>query len=58
MRVGGDDGELRPWHYIYVYSIAPSTLTAHTGRVEVEGVQDLLVNAVGALLFKIVAGPN
>jgi len=21
MRVGGDDGELRPWHYIYVYSI-------------------------------------
>ena len=20
-RVGGDDGELRPWHYIYVYSI-------------------------------------
>ena len=22
VRVGGDDGELRPWHYIYVYSIA------------------------------------
>ena len=21
MRVGGDDEELRPWHYIYVYSI-------------------------------------
>jgi len=21
MRVGGDDGELRPWYYIYVYSI-------------------------------------
>ena len=21
MRVGGDDGEHRPWHYIYVYSI-------------------------------------
>ena len=21
MRAGGDDGELRPWHYIYVYSI-------------------------------------
>jgi len=21
MRVGGDDGKLRPWHYIYVYSI-------------------------------------
>ena len=21
MRVGGDDGELRPWRYIYVYSI-------------------------------------
>ena len=21
MRVGGDDGELRPWHHIYVYSI-------------------------------------
>ena len=21
MRVGGDDGELRPWHYIYVYGI-------------------------------------
>ena len=21
MRVGGDDGELRPWHYAYVYSI-------------------------------------
>ena len=21
MRVGGDDGELRLWHYIYVYSI-------------------------------------
>ena len=21
MRVGGDDGELRPWHYTYVYSI-------------------------------------
>jgi len=21
VRVGGDDGELRPWHYIYVYSI-------------------------------------
>ena len=21
MRVGGDDGQLRPWHYIYVYSI-------------------------------------
>ena len=20
MRVGGNDGELRPWHYIYVYS--------------------------------------
>jgi len=19
VRVGGDDGELRPWHYIYVY---------------------------------------
>ena len=19
--VGGDDGELRPWHYIYIYSI-------------------------------------
>ena len=22
MRVGRDDGEFRPWHYIYVYSIA------------------------------------
>ena len=22
MTVGGHDGELRPWHYIYVYSIA------------------------------------
>ena len=21
MRVGGDDGELRPWHYIFAYSI-------------------------------------
>jgi len=21
MRVGGDDGELRPWHDVYVYSI-------------------------------------
>ena len=21
VRVGGDDGKLRPWHYIYVYSI-------------------------------------
>ena len=21
VRVGGNDGELRPWHYIYVYSI-------------------------------------
>jgi len=21
VRVGGDDEELRPWHYIYVYSI-------------------------------------
>ena len=21
VRVGGDDGELRAWHYIYVYSI-------------------------------------
>jgi len=21
IRVGGDNGELRPWHYIYVYSI-------------------------------------
>ena len=21
VRVGRDDGELRPWHYIYVYSI-------------------------------------
>ena len=21
MRVGGDHRELRPWHYIYVYSI-------------------------------------
>jgi hypothetical protein len=21
VRVGGDDGELRPWHHIYVYSI-------------------------------------
>ena len=21
VRVGGDDGELRPWHLIYVYSI-------------------------------------
>ena len=21
MRVRGDDGELRPWHFIYVYSI-------------------------------------
>jgi hypothetical protein len=21
VRVGGDDGELRPWHFIYVYSI-------------------------------------
>jgi hypothetical protein len=21
MREGGDDRELRPWHYIYVYSI-------------------------------------
>jgi len=21
VRVGGDDGELRPWHYTYVYSI-------------------------------------
>ena len=20
MRVGGDDGELRPWHYVHVYS--------------------------------------
>ena len=19
VRVGGDDGELRPWHYVYVY---------------------------------------
>ena len=24
VRVGGDDGELRPWHYIYVYSIESS----------------------------------
>jgi len=21
VRVGGDDEEVRPWHYIYVYSI-------------------------------------
>ena len=21
VRIGGDDVELRPWHYIYVYSI-------------------------------------
>ena len=21
VRVGGDDGELRPWHYIYVFSV-------------------------------------
>ena len=21
VRVGGDDGELRPWHYTYVYNI-------------------------------------
>jgi len=24
MRVGGYDGELRPWHYIYVHSIEVS----------------------------------
>ena len=24
VRVGGDDGQLRPWHYIYVYSIKSS----------------------------------
>ena len=28
VKVGGDDGELRPWHYIYVYSIE-SRLTMH-----------------------------
>ena len=29
MRVGGDDGELRPLHYIYLYSI-DSRLTHNT----------------------------
>jgi len=27
LRVGGDDGELRPWHYIYVYSIESGLIT-------------------------------
>ena len=26
-RVGGDDGELRPWRYIYVYSIESRLIT-------------------------------
>ena len=27
VRVGGDDWELRPWHYIYVYSIESRLIT-------------------------------
>ena len=38
MRVGGDDGELRPWHYKYASMLytyiqcvwSPPTLTTHT----------------------------
>jgi len=33
MRVGRDDGELRPWHYIYVYSIE-SRLVPGVARAE------------------------
>jgi len=29
VRVAGDDGELRPWHYIYVYSIESRHPAAH-----------------------------
>ena len=36
MRVGGDDGELRPWHCIYVSSIE--------SRLILNGVQDALSN--------------
>ena len=35
MRVGGDDGELRPWYYIYVYSIE-SRLIMRVSHPEVE----------------------
>ena len=32
MRVGGDDGGLRPWHYIYVYSIESRLMMRVTPR--------------------------
>ena len=35
VRVGGNDGELRPWHYIYVYSIE-SRLTAVTPHQDLD----------------------
>jgi len=32
VRVGGEDGELRPWHYIYVYSIESRLIMRVRGR--------------------------
>jgi len=44
MRVGGDNGELRPWHYLYVCSIESRLIrrvTTHTGDGRV--LEDLLL---------------
>ena len=40
MRVRGDDGELRPWHYLYVYSIE-SRLNGNPTQGHSGPIQDL-----------------
>ena len=37
VRVGGDDGELRPWHYIYICSIESRLITQRGRTLESSG---------------------
>ena len=45
VRVGGDDGELRPWHYIYAYSIE-SGLIMRDGYRYVHSIERSLIMRV------------
>ena len=48
MREGGDDGELRPWHYMYVYSIDSrmETQTEHPPRATWKPLPETRSNSV------------
>ena len=51
MKVGGDDWELRPWHYIHVYSIERSLIFRTQVGAAVQGGRSLGLAGVTTFLL-------